>query len=147
MARLRSEPREYRKTTTVLAGVAPTGGVIATLEGDHTYEAGDYICGPGAAGEYWPVRRDIFEATYALIPEGAVLVTEAEVVAALEVARVAVGVCNDWMGDPDHGFVLDALALPVDAFILASVGSAQTEPVSAGYLPTDALSHLRDTPS
>lgn len=65
----RETPQEYRKTATVLAGVAPTGGVIHTLEGDHTYEAGDYICGPGAAGEFWPVRRDIFEATYALAAE------------------------------------------------------------------------------
>lgn len=60
----REEPREYRKVATVKAGKAIQGGTIPTLEGDHTFEAGDYICGPGAAGEFWPVRRDIFEATY-----------------------------------------------------------------------------------
>jgi len=60
----RGEVREYRKTATVLAGQAPTGGTIPTLEGDHTYEAGDYIAGPGQAGEFWPVKRSIFEATY-----------------------------------------------------------------------------------
>lgn len=60
----RTEPREYRKVATVRAGQALRGGVIPTLEGDHTFEAGDYICGPGAAGEFWPVKRAIFEATY-----------------------------------------------------------------------------------
>jgi hypothetical protein len=60
----RGPVREYRKTATVMAGQAPTGGTIPTLEGDHTYEAGDYIAGPGQAGEFWPVKRAIFEATY-----------------------------------------------------------------------------------
>lgn len=60
----RGEVREYRKTATVRAGQAPTGGTISTLEGVHTFEAGDYIAGPGQAGEYWPVKRSIFEATY-----------------------------------------------------------------------------------
>lgn len=63
----RIDIREYRKTATVLAGQATEAGVIKTLEGNHTYQAGDYICGPGAAGEYWPVRRDIFESTYEAI--------------------------------------------------------------------------------
>ncbi len=61
----RIDPIEYRKTATVRAGQAIRGGVIPTLEGDHTFEAGDYICGPGAAGEFWPVKRAIFEATHA----------------------------------------------------------------------------------
>ena len=43
--------------------------------------------------------------------------------AARVVADIAVGVCNDWMGDPDHGFVLDPLALPVDAYILARLAA------------------------
>jgi hypothetical protein len=60
--------REYRKVAIVKAGQAIRGGVMATLEGDHTFEAGDYICGPGAGGEFWPVKRAIFEATY--VPAG-----------------------------------------------------------------------------
>jgi hypothetical protein len=60
----RTDPRRYRKTATVRAGQAIRAGVIPTLEGDHSFEAGDYICGPGAAGEFWPVKRAIFEATY-----------------------------------------------------------------------------------
>jgi hypothetical protein len=60
----REEPREYRKTALVKAGAALAGGIIRTPEGDHAFEAGDYICGPGAAGEFWPVKREIFEATY-----------------------------------------------------------------------------------
>lgn len=63
----RRDPVEYAKTATVLAGQAECGGAIGTLEGVHTFAAGDYICGPGAAGEYWPVRRDVFEATYAKV--------------------------------------------------------------------------------
>ena len=33
-----------------------------------------------------------------------------------EVGRVAVAVVTDWIGDPDHGFVLDALIAPVEAY-------------------------------
>lgn len=61
----REEPRQFQKTATVRAGRAIRSGVIATLEGRMSFEAGDYICGPGAGGEFWPVKRDIFEATYA----------------------------------------------------------------------------------
>lgn len=42
-----------------------------------------------------------------------------------EVGRVAVGVANDWMGDPDHGFILDRLAAPVDAWRAALSGSTK----------------------
>ena len=65
----REDVHEYRKTATVRAGRAVRGGVLPTLEGDHTFEAGDYIAGPGAAGEFWPVRKDIFEATYAEVDD------------------------------------------------------------------------------
>lgn len=65
----REDVREYRKTATVRAGKAIRGGVMPTLEGDHSFEAGDYIAGPGAAGEFWPVKRAIFEATYAALPD------------------------------------------------------------------------------
>lgn len=42
------------------------GGCIDTLEGRRLeIRSGEhYIVGPGAGGEYWPVRKDIFEATY-----------------------------------------------------------------------------------
>lgn len=40
-----------------------TGLIIPTLEGDHVAQKGDYIiC--GVAGEYYPYKLDIFEATY-----------------------------------------------------------------------------------
>ena len=64
-----NEGREYRKIATVRARQATEAGTIFTLEGEQTYEAGDYICGPGAAGEYWPVRRDIFKQTYVPVEE------------------------------------------------------------------------------
>jgi hypothetical protein len=37
--------------------------IIATLEGDMQANVNDYIC-VGDAGDAWPVREDIFEATY-----------------------------------------------------------------------------------
>lgn len=41
-------------------------GKLKTYEGDYTIEAGQhYIVGPGYAGEFWPVAKAIFEATYA----------------------------------------------------------------------------------
>lgn len=39
-------------------------GYVNTREGRCQIVEGDYLCGPGAAGEYWPVGRKIFEATY-----------------------------------------------------------------------------------
>lgn len=39
-------------------------GIIRTLEGPHIIREGDYVMGPGAGGEYWPIKKEIFEATY-----------------------------------------------------------------------------------
>lgn len=61
--------KTYRKTATVRAHPATEGGIIHTLEGDHTYVAGDYIC-TGVEGEQWPVKRSIFEATYEEVTDG-----------------------------------------------------------------------------
>lgn len=40
-----------------------TGGVILTLEGEMAFRPGDWIV-RGVKGEFYPVRADIFEATY-----------------------------------------------------------------------------------
>jgi hypothetical protein len=37
---------------------------LQTVEGVMTGQEGDWIVGPGAAGEYWIVRDDIFRLTY-----------------------------------------------------------------------------------
>jgi hypothetical protein len=95
------EAGEYRKTATVKAVQAETGGVIPTLEGDHTYEAGDYICGPGAEGEYWPVKRTIFEATYelaALAPPD----PRPDVTLDVEVLAEATAAIVGWHGPMDY---------------------------------------------
>lgn len=42
--------------------------VIVTLEGDHRADVGDYIL-RGVAGEFYPVKPRIFEATYDLVAE------------------------------------------------------------------------------
>jgi hypothetical protein len=40
-------------------------GTMKTLEGAYLIQAAKhYIVGPGHKGEFWPVEREIFEATY-----------------------------------------------------------------------------------
>lgn len=46
-------------------------GFIETLEGPHSIREGDYVMGPGAAGEYWPIKKEIFDATYEVQPDSA----------------------------------------------------------------------------
>lgn len=62
-----SEGIEYRKNATVLARRATASGDIETPEGVMHYETGDYIVGPGVGGEYWPVKRLIFEESYSVV--------------------------------------------------------------------------------
>jgi hypothetical protein len=48
---------------------APGGGLtIATLEGDHHASPGDWVI-RGVQGEFYPVKPDIFAATYEPAPE------------------------------------------------------------------------------
>lgn len=56
-------PRAYRKTSVTYAVQIPVKFKVETLEGLHSAEAGDYLA-IGAAGEMYPIRRDIFESTY-----------------------------------------------------------------------------------
>lgn len=55
--------RQYHKVATVLAVQMAAAFEVETLEGTMHGEAGDYLC-QGAAGDRWPVKRAIFEATY-----------------------------------------------------------------------------------
>jgi hypothetical protein len=50
----------------VLAYMTPKEdrGWIETLEGGHIVTPGDWIAGPGAKGEFWPIKPDVFAATY-----------------------------------------------------------------------------------
>ena len=70
--------RLYRKKTFVLAYQAETEGTIETLEGAMHYQPGDWILGPGAGGEFWPVRDDVFRATYEEVPTVGAVTTDAE---------------------------------------------------------------------
>jgi len=47
----------------VMAGSAWAGIQIPTLEGDHLARPGDWII-KGVAGEFYPCKPEIFEATY-----------------------------------------------------------------------------------
>lgn len=58
-----NEEREYRKTATVMARQMAEAFTVETLEGTMTGQPGDYLC-RGPAGEEWPIKREIFEATY-----------------------------------------------------------------------------------
>ena len=52
-------------------------------------------------------------------------------VALQEVGRVAIGIVNDWIGDPDHGYILDPLVVPVEkwrALLATQTPQGDTEP-------------------
>ena len=55
----------YRKTALVKAKRMGEAFKVATLEGTMKGKAGDYLC-EGHAGEQWPIKKEIFEATYQL---------------------------------------------------------------------------------
>jgi hypothetical protein len=58
----------YRKVAVVHAVLAKEDGMIETLEGTMEYQKDQhYIVSDDPPTHIWPVRRDIFEATYARI--------------------------------------------------------------------------------
>lgn len=59
--------RKYRKIVDVEAVQMSYDFVVDSLEGLMQGYAGDYLC-RGIDGEYWAVRREIFERTY--VPVG-----------------------------------------------------------------------------
>ncbi|CAD6544264.1 hypothetical protein LMG27952_04153 [Paraburkholderia hiiakae] len=62
-----SNARRYSKKPDALSvEFASAGGVLATLEGDVTYVAGDALL-TGPAGDRWPVGRQHFNAAYIAI--------------------------------------------------------------------------------
>ena len=84
----------------------PEDGVCETLEGTVRYRAGDPIL-TGTLGERWPVRRDLFLASYDPVPP-TVPATDGlyrrrpATVLALRLDR-AVAVPVGWQSDPLHG--------------------------------------------
>ena len=42
--------------------------IVPTLEGNHYANVGDYIV-KGVRGEFYPVRKDVFEETYEIVNE------------------------------------------------------------------------------
>jgi hypothetical protein len=64
----RSAGKEYRKTATVWAVQMAQDFEVQTLEGTHRGRAGDWLA-QGPAGERWPIKREIFEATYEPVAE------------------------------------------------------------------------------
>lgn len=58
-----SDAKVYRKTATAKAKQFMMPFRVETPEGVMTGDAGDYVL-EGPAGEQWPVKREIFEATY-----------------------------------------------------------------------------------
>lgn len=57
------EPQEYRKTATVRAVKLDHPFDVVTEEGTMHGESGDWLA-EGPAGECWPIKASIFEATY-----------------------------------------------------------------------------------
>ncbi len=63
------ETKKYRKRPVVVEAYRTDKEVVIhTLEGDLTAQPGDYII-TGIAGEQYPCRADIFEATYEEVKE------------------------------------------------------------------------------
>jgi hypothetical protein len=63
-----AKARRYSKRPdTLLVEIAPAGGVLATLEGNIAYMAGDALL-TGPAGDRWPVGRCHFDAAYVAVP-------------------------------------------------------------------------------
>ena len=57
---------EYKKVATVMAKQMDEDFEVETLEGTMKGKAGDYLC-QGPAGEEWPIKKGIFEATYVVV--------------------------------------------------------------------------------
>lgn len=66
---LEQDCKEYRKTATVWATQMEKEFVVDTEEGSMKGLPGDYLL-QGPAGEAWPCKRDIFEATYEEASDG-----------------------------------------------------------------------------
>ena len=63
------EVKKYRKRPVVVEAYRTEMAVVVhTLEGDLMAQPGDYII-TGVAGEQYPCRADIFEATYEEVEE------------------------------------------------------------------------------
>ena len=61
--------KKYRKKPVIVEAYRTDKEVVIhTLEGDLTAQPGDYII-TGIAGEQYPCRADIFEATYEEVKE------------------------------------------------------------------------------
>ena len=63
------EVKKYRKRPVVVEAYRTEAAVVVhTLEGDLTVQPGDYII-TGVAGEQYPCKAEIFEATYEEVEE------------------------------------------------------------------------------
>ena len=63
------EVKKYRKRPVVVEAYRTEVAVVVhTLEGDLTAQPGDYII-TGVAGEQYPCKAEIFEATYEEVEE------------------------------------------------------------------------------
>lgn len=59
-----SNAPRYRKIAAVHALQSIEPGIIETLEGNMEFHSGDYLVTDDPPTHIWPVRQDIFEATY-----------------------------------------------------------------------------------
>jgi len=64
-ASFESQEHVYVKTGSVIAYEAPRAGTVVTLEGEMAFHGGDMIVTDNPPTHAWPVRRDVFESTYA----------------------------------------------------------------------------------
>ena len=55
--------KEYRKTATIRAIQMDRDFSVVTLEGVHSGRKGDWLA-KGVKGELWPIKDEVFRATY-----------------------------------------------------------------------------------
>lgn len=60
---------EFRKVGTVLAAPTVMAGVVETPEGRMAFDEGDYLVTDNPPTHLWPVKRAVFERTYAVLGE------------------------------------------------------------------------------
>lgn len=99
---------------------------VHTLEGPLTVSPGDWIAGPGARGEFWPIKPDVFAATYTQADDKCPPATTSRLTEELAAAQATIARLREaLMPLAEHGRVCRALR-PGHGGRIASIHSAHT---------------------
>lgn len=120
--------RQYRKTALVWAMPLSEEATIDTPEGQMVCRIGDYLASDDPPTHLWPVRRDIFEATY--VPAKQEARAEPEALLRAAIARVRADIDEDtgsqkWRNGGHYA--LDLLESELLLTVLAAVSEQGAE--------------------